>query len=89
MTQDDRTPDDRTPDDSGGDAATPEYSREDYAIHATRSELPLFGEAVADRRDDSDWLSALSGVLGGTEKDTAATAARAALERRTGESSGS
>ncbi|QHF23303.1 hypothetical protein GTU73_04265 [Rathayibacter sp. VKM Ac-2804] len=77
MTQDDRDDDAATP-----DAETPEYSREDYAIHATRSELPLFAEAVADRRDDSDWLSALSGVLGRTEKDTAAAAAQAALERR-------
>ncbi|MCJ1674915.1 MULTISPECIES: hypothetical protein [unclassified Rathayibacter] len=77
MTQDDRGDDAATP-----DAETSDYSREDYAIHATRSELPLFADAVADRRNDSDWLSSLSGVLGGTEKDTAAAAAQAALERR-------
>lgn len=84
MTQDDRGSDAATPDASTPDAETPEYSREDYAIHATRSELPLFSEAVADRRDDSDWLSSLSGVLGRAQKDTAAAAAQAALERRAG-----
>ena len=71
-----------TQDDRGSDAATPDYSREDYAIHATRSELPLFSEAVADRHDDSGWLSSLSSVLGRTQKDAAAAAAQAALERR-------
>lgn len=58
------------------------YSRESYAIHATRSELPLFSDALTGRRDDAGWLSSLSGVLNGGESDAAA-AAQAAIARRT------
>ncbi|SMH29126.1 hypothetical protein SAMN06295885_0268 [Rathayibacter oskolensis] len=58
------------------------YSREDYAIHATRSELPLFSGALSGHRDDADWLSSLSGVIGGGDPDGAAAAADAAIERR-------
>ncbi|QHC67710.1 hypothetical protein Q0F99_03995 [Rathayibacter oskolensis] len=58
------------------------YSRESYAIHATRSELPLFSSALSGTRDDAGWLSSLSGMLGGGEPDAAATAAESAIERR-------
>ncbi|MBF4461416.1 MULTISPECIES: hypothetical protein [unclassified Rathayibacter] len=62
------------------------YSRESYAIHATRSELPLFSDALTGRRDDAGWLSSLSSVLGGEkasgEAETTAAAAQAAIERR-------
>ncbi|KZX21917.1 hypothetical protein [Rathayibacter tanaceti] len=64
------------------------YSRESYAIHATRSELPLFNVALTGRRDDSGWLSSLSRVLGGPDgpvgsPDAAAATAHAAIDRRT------
>lgn len=58
------------------------YTRESYAIHATRSELPLFSDALTGRRDDAGWLSSLSGVLGGGDTDAAASAAQAAIDRR-------
>ncbi|KQQ05408.1 MULTISPECIES: hypothetical protein [unclassified Rathayibacter] len=58
------------------------YTRESYAIHATRSDLPLFSSALTGDRDDADWLSSLSGMLGGGEPDAAATAAESAIERR-------
>lgn len=70
-------------------ASTPEqqeWTREDYAIHARRSELPLFGAAVAGDRDDSSWLNKLSGSIGAATKAAAdPTAARAkdARSRRT------
>lgn len=58
------------------------YSRESYAIHATRSELPLFSDALTGSRDDTGWLASLSGVFGRGEPGTAATAAESAIERR-------
>ncbi|MWV57617.1 hypothetical protein [Rathayibacter sp. VKM Ac-2754] len=58
------------------------YTREEYAIHATRSELPLFSDALSGRRDDAEWLSSLKGVLGGGKPDAAASAAESAIERR-------
>lgn len=58
------------------------FTRESYAIHATRSELPLFSDALTGRHDDAGWLSSLSGVLGGADTDAAATAAQAAIDRR-------
>ncbi|QHC71323.1 hypothetical protein [Rathayibacter sp. VKM Ac-2801] len=64
------------------------FSRESYAIHATRSELPLFSDALNAGRDDSGWLSSLSSTLAGPtgpvgSPDSAAEAAQAALDRRT------
>ncbi|NQX11618.1 hypothetical protein HQQ80_08275 [Microbacteriaceae bacterium VKM Ac-2855] len=61
---------------AGASGSTPnpphdEFSREDYAIHARRSELPLFGKAVAGGRDDSSWISALSGSIGSATKAAA------------------
>jgi len=58
------------------------YSRESYAIHATRTELPLFSNALQGSRDDARWLSSLSGVLSSGDPEAAATAAQAAIERR-------
>jgi hypothetical protein len=58
------------------------YSRESYAIHATRTELPLFSNALHGSRDDARWLSSLSGVLGSGDPEAAASAAQAAIERR-------
>lgn len=58
------------------------YSRESYAIHATRTELPLFSNALQGSRDDARWLSSLSSVLGSGDPEAAAVAAQAAIERR-------
>ncbi|PPI56548.1 hypothetical protein [Rathayibacter toxicus] len=61
------------------------YSRESYAIHATRSELPLFSDALTDRRDDSTWRSSLSRVFDKAapgQSESTLAAAQAALERR-------
>ncbi|PPF12586.1 hypothetical protein [Rathayibacter sp. AY1A5] len=64
------------------------FSRESYAIHATRSDLPLFSDALNAGRDDSGWLSSLSNTLAGPtgpvgSPDSAAETAQAALDRRT------
>lgn len=64
------------------------YSRESYAIHAARSDLPLFAGALNEGRDDSGWLSSLSSTLAGStgpvgSADSAAATAQAALDRRT------
>ncbi|PPF58384.1 hypothetical protein C5C55_04725 [Rathayibacter sp. AY1C2] len=64
------------------------FSRESYAIHATRSDLPLFSDALNAGRDDSGWLSSLSSTLAGPtgpvgSPDSAAETAQAALDRRT------
>jgi hypothetical protein len=62
-----------------------EWSREEYAIHARRSELPLFGQAVAGDRDDNSWLNKLSGSIGAATKaaaDPTAAQAKDALSRR-------
>lgn len=71
------------------------YSRESYAIHATRSELPLFNDALNGGRSDVRWLSSLSSMLGGSKgpvgsAEGAAAVAHAAIDRRrsTGEQSG-
>ncbi|NQX26379.1 hypothetical protein HQQ81_03325 [Microbacteriaceae bacterium VKM Ac-2854] len=69
-------------------ASTPEqqeWTREEYAIHARRSELPLFGAAVAGDRDDNSWLNKLSGSIGAATKaaaDPTAAQAKDALSRR-------
>ncbi|PPH56616.1 MULTISPECIES: hypothetical protein [unclassified Rathayibacter] len=64
------------------------FSRESYAIHAARSDLPLFSDALNAGRDDSGWLSSLSSTLAGPtgpvgSPDSAAETAQAALDRRT------
>jgi hypothetical protein len=64
------------------------FTRESYAIHATRSELPLFSDALNTGRDDSGWLSSLSSTLAGPSGPvgsprSAAETAQAALDRRT------
>ncbi|PPG17473.1 hypothetical protein C5D36_04225 [Rathayibacter sp. AY1C6] len=64
------------------------FSRESYAIHAARSDLPLFSEALNAGRDDSGWLSSLSSTLAAPtgpvgSPDSAAETAQAALDRRT------
>ncbi|PPG97189.1 hypothetical protein C5C00_07265 [Rathayibacter rathayi] len=64
------------------------FTRESYAIHATRSELPLFTTALNGRRDDVGWLSSLSSVLAGPDGpigsvDSTAAAAQVAIDRRT------
>lgn len=64
---------------------TDEFSREDYAIHARRGELPLFGKAVAGERDDTGWISSLSGSIGAATKaasDPATAQAEKAISRR-------
>ncbi|PPH12216.1 hypothetical protein C5C71_04565 [Rathayibacter sp. AY1C1] len=64
------------------------FSRESYAIHASRGDLPLFSDALNAGRDDSGWLSSLSSTLAGPtgpvgSPDSAAETAQAALDRRT------
>lgn len=77
------------PDDLRQTPVTPDngYSRESYAIHATRSELPLFNDALKGGRNDLSWVSSLSSVLGGSNgpvgsAEGAAAVAHAAIDRR-------
>lgn len=78
------TPGEGTPDEKKT-SDQQEWTREEYAIHARRSELPLFGQAVAGDRDDNGWLSKLSGSIGAATKaaaDPTAAQAKEALARR-------
>lgn len=77
------------PDEPRRTPVTPDngYSRESYAIHATRSELPLFNDALNGGRSDLSWLSSLSSMLGGSKgpvgsAEGAAAVAHAAIDRR-------